>query len=454
MHLARESREEAVGLDPDTFCNIGNLGVLGGHGLSFSRACGSMHRESAAVAGAQALAGLLAALLLLFSAMGSAHAQGAPLSSSYITPFPQGDRYQIRVIGDWYGAGLTSGLQDAFKGDASVQIEDMSRSGFGLVRAGQGGLPAEIDKMLSGAPVHAVILMLGANDRSSLISGGKHAQPGSEEWKDLYGKEAEKIVKKLRNSNIAVYWVGFPVMGSPGFNEFALAVNDAVRQAVFVNGAKFIETSAGFTDQTGAYSAWGPDISGQTKRLREGDGVGLTPAGYRKLASFVEISLRRDLAQARAQRSIPLSGDEEEQARVVPRNTTPAKGMPSGDPAGPASAWKPEALAGKTDTGKPATGKAEVPATPAQLAAKRDQAAFAETGVPQGELILAELGNGLTSIAVISPVTDLSIREIQRQTPLAERLYFKVLSKGEALPPKEGRADDFRWRGDGSSQSQ
>jgi hypothetical protein len=192
--------------------------------------------------------------------------------------------------------------------------------------------------------------------------------------------------------------------------------------------------------------------------LRDGDGIGLTPAGYRKLASFVEISLRRDLSQARAQRNIPLAGDEEEQARVVPRNAPSSKGPAAGEAAGPASAWKPETSAGIGDAGKSAAGKTELPAappaSPAQLAAKRDQAAFAETGVPQGELILAELGNGLTSIAVISPVTDLSIREIQRQTPLAERLYFKVLSKGEALPPKEGRADDFRWRGDGSSQSQ
>lgn len=426
--------------------------------MSFGSASGSIRRVIAAGARAHTLAGLVSALLFLCFAINFAHAQGAALSSSYITPFPQGDRYQVRVIGDWYGAGLTSGLQDAFKGDASIEIADMSRSGFGLVRAGQGGLAAEIDKMLSGTPVHAVILMLGANDRTSLISAGKHAQPGSEEWKDLYGKEAEKIIKKLRNANIAVYWVALPPMGNPNFNEFALAVNDAVRQAVFVNGAKFIETSAGFTDQTGAYSAWGPDISGQTKRLREGDGIGLTPTGYRKLASFVEISLRRDLGLARAQRNIPLAGDEEEQARVVLHTAPTPKGSPANEAAGPAATLKPGTSASKADAGKAAAGKTELSAasaaSPAQLAARRDQAAFAETGAQQGELILAELGNGLTSIAVISPVTELSIREIQRQTPLAERLYFKVLSKGEALRPKEGRADDFRWRGDGSSQPQ
>ncbi len=431
---------------------------MGGQTLSFSIACGSNDRVSERGASLQPLAKFLSALIFLLCGAASARAQVAALSSSYITPFPQGDRYQVRVIGDWLGAGLTSGLQDAFKNDASVEFADMSRSGFGLIRAEQSGLSGELDKMFSGAPVHAVVIMLGANDRASLRSAAGHAQLGSEEWKELYGKEAEKLIKKLRSANAAVYWVGLPPMGSPGFNEFAGIFNDTVRQAVYGSGAKFIESSAGFTDQQGAYSAWGTDISGQTKRLREGDGIGMTAAGYRKLASFIEVSLRRDLAQARAQRNIPLAGDEEEQARVVPaapRGASTLKGALLGGAknGGPASAWQPETGIAKTDMSKTAEGKTELPASPAQIAARRDQAAFAEAGGQQGEYILAELGAGLTSIAVISPVTDLSIREIQRQTPLADRLYFKVLSKGEALPAKEGRADDFRWRGDGAGQS-
>ncbi len=450
-----------MGLDPDTIRNIGNEGIRRGATLSFSIACGSNERALEGGAYLKPLARLFSALIFLLCGTAGAHAQVTALSSSYITPFPQGDRYQVRVIGDWLGAGLTAGIQDAFKNEASLEIADMSRSGFGLVRAEQSGLSGELDKMLGGAPVHAVVIMLGVNDRASLKTAAGHAQPGSEEWKELYGKEVERLIKKLRNANIAVYWVALPPMNSPGFNEFAGVFNDTVRQAVYLNGAKFIDTSAGFTDQFGAYSAWGADISGQTKRLREGDGIGLTAAGYRKLASFIEISLRRDLGQARAQRNIPLAGDEEEQARVVPaapRGPSP-KGAPAGDAkeGGPASAWKPESGTAKTDAGKTAAGfKTELSAgsSPAQIAPGREQAAFAETGGPQGEFILAELGNGLTSVAVISPVTDLSIREIQRQTPLTDRLYFKVFGKGEALPAKEGRADDFRWHGDGAGQSQ
>ena len=436
--------------------------------MSLSRAGGSHERlEERAARPARPARGFSASVLILFLFICAAprvFAQGAPLlSSSYITPFPTGDRYQMRVLGDWLASGLASGLQDAFKNDSSVQIADMSRPGYGLVRAEQTDLHGAVDRMLAGTPrVDVAIVMLGVNDRISMRAKTGRAQPGTEEWKELYGNEAGKLTKKLRAAGIAVYWVGLPAMNNPALNEFVAGLNDTIRQAAYINGAKFIESAAGFTGQGGAYSAWGPDVTGQTKRLREGDGVGLTAAGSRKLASYVETALRRDLAQARAQRNIPLAGDEEEQARVVPqaaRGANAAKSAPVNEAKqdGPASPQKrAEPNANPAPAAKPGAFKTAISSSPAsaQDTAPREQAAFAGQGAPQGELILGDLGDGLTSIALISPVSDLSIREILRQTPLADRLYFKVLSKGEALPAKEGRADDFRWRGNENAQSQ
>ena len=405
---------------------------------------------------------VLAVLLTIFAAP-AVRAQGTSLlSSSYITPFPQTDRYQVRVIGDWLGQGLTEGLKEAFKQESSLEIADMSRSNYGLVRAEQIDLYGDIDRMIAGPPVHVAVIMLGVNDRASIRAGAGRAQPGAAEWKEAYAKEAEKLIKKLKGANIAVYWVGLPVMGNPAFSESAAQMNDAVRQAAYVNGVKFIETWAGFTDQLGAYSAYGPDLTGQTKRLREGDGVSLTAPGYRKLANYVETALRRDLAHAKGQRNIPLAGDEEEQARVVPNashNASATKGTAS-----PANASAPEVSANQANgaAGKPASSaavpdfKAETVTRPvaAQDAQKRDQAAFGGAGYQGGEFILSDLGDGLTAIAVISPAGDFSMREIQRQTPLADRVYFKVLSRGDALPPKEGRADDFRWQSEAVGRSQ
>ena len=414
------------------------------------------------------LAGCLIFALLAAIGPSFAHAQGTGLlSSSYITPFPQTDRYQVRVIGDWLGDGLTAGLQDAFKQDGSLEISSMSRSSYGLVRAEQADLYGDIDRMIAGPAVHVAIIMLGVNDRASIKAGLSRAQPGSPEWKEAYSKEAEKLVKKLRSAGIAVYWVGLPVMSNPAFSETVAAMNDATRQAAYVNGAKFIDTWAGFTDQLGGYSAFGPDITGQTKRLREGDGVGLTAAGSRKLANYVEIVLRRDLAQAKAQRNIPLAGDEEEQARVVPGGTrsTPAKSTvgPGANPGTPPSTTAARTGQGNPTNPKQPAGDANAPAFKTEVAAnppsaqdlqKRDQAAFSGAGFQGGEFVLSDLGDGLTAIAVISPTGDFSMREIQRQTPLADRVYFKVLSRGEALPPKEGRADDFHWPASTGEQSQ
>ncbi len=300
---------------------------------------------------------------LAIFASAAAQAQGTSLlSSSYITPFPQTDRYQVRVIGDWLGPGLAAALKDAFKDDGSVEIADMSRSQYGLVRADQVGLYGDMDRAIAGSAVHIAVIMLGVNDRATITAGASRAQVGTSEWKEAYGKEAERLIKKLKSANIAVYWVGLPVMGNPAFSESVAAMNDAARQAAYVNGVKFIESWAGFTDQLGAYSAFGPDLTGQTKRLRDGDGIGLTAAGHQKLANYVETVLRRDLAKAKAQRNIPLAGDEEEQARVVPgssRNASPAK-----DAVGPnAKAWTPSAAQSAADqanaaSAKPSSGKA------------------------------------------------------------------------------------------------
>ncbi len=391
------------------------------------------------------------------------------LSTSYITPFPQTERYQVRVIGDSLGNGLTAGLEEAFKQDGSVQISGVSRWSFGLARGEQGEVFGEVDRMLAGGPVHIVIIMLGANDRIPIRTANGRAQPGTPEWAEAYGKEAERLIKKLKAANVAVYWVGLPIMSNPNLSETVAAMNDAVRQAAYLNGVKFIETWSGFTDQLGHYSAYGPALTGQTKRLRESDGIGLTALGNRKLANYVEIILRRDLAQARLNRNIPLAGDEEEQARIVPggSRTTPASTA-----AAAAAGWKgsvgPDAKQERSSAPAPqnrdsaqvggardAAGGASnwsATATPAQPAG-RDQAAYS-VGFQQGEMILNDLGNGLTAIAVISPVSEFSIRDIQQQTPLADRVYFRALSRGEALTPKEGRADDFRWHGNSSPNSQ
>jgi hypothetical protein len=65
--------------------------------------------------------------------------------------------------------------------------------------------------------------------------------------------------------------------------------------------------------------------------------------------------------------------------------------------------------------------------------------------MPEAELITSELNDGLTAVATLSSVTDISLASSKPRLPLSQRPYYKVLIKGEQLKPKAGRGDDFTW---------
>jgi len=251
-------------------------------------------------------------------------------------------------------------------------------------------------------------------------------------------------------------------MRSPGQSSDAEAMNEVFREKAFINGAKFIDTWNGFTDEAGRYSAYGPDMSGQVKRLRADDGVLFTMRGYLKLAHFVEKELRRDLSLAKLERNIPLAGNEDEQAKVMGRDVVPGRSDPSqpgpaatqdqqdaaADPA--AAPTSPEQAQGEQAPQLQQSSVGEVnlvrPAIDQSLQAAQGLAPQGTaSAMPEAEMITSELSNGLTAVATISSVTDLSLASSKPRLPLSQRPYYKVLIKGEQLKPKTGRGDDFAW---------
>ncbi|MGH6791310.1 MAG: DUF459 domain-containing protein [Methyloceanibacter sp.] len=398
-------------------------------------------------------------------------AQGAtPVQRSYINPFPGGDRYRIVVLGDSLADGLWAGLYRAFEDDATLEFINRSKAPSGLSRTDNYDWNAELDKLFKDETYQIAVVMFGANDAQGIRKGKESFKVGTEGWREAYGKRVEDFIKKLRAKNIATYWVGLPVMRSPAQNTDAELMNEVFREKAFINGAKFVDTWTGFTDESGRYSAYGPDMSGQVKRLRADDGLHLTMRGYLKLAHFVEKDLRKDLNLAKVERNIPLAGNEEEQAKVMGSEVAPA------EPALP-----PQAEAAPvTKTAKPAaetTGVGEKPEEEGteqavEVAISPPQSQVGEVNVirpvispstleaarslgPQGpnapilesEIVRSELPGGLTAVATISAVTDLSLASSRPRLPLTQRPYYKVLIKGEQLKPKSGRADDFAWTG-------
>ena len=399
-------------------------------------------------------------------------AQGAkPVQRSYINPFPGGDRYRIVVLGDSLADGLWAGLYRAFEDDATLEFINRSKASSGLSRTDNYDWNAELDKLFEDETYQIAVVMFGANDAQGIRKGKESFKVGTEGWRESYGKRVEDFIKKLRAKNIATYWVGLPVMRSPTQNTDAELMNEVFREKAFINGAKFVDTWSGFTDESGRYSAYGPDMSGQVKRLRADDGLHLTMRGYLKLAHFVEKDMRKDLNLAKVERNIPLAGNEEEQAKVMGREVAPVE--PSTPPQaeeGPvaeATERTPETT--ETGSGQSTEGESEQAVevaiappqsqvgevsiirpviSPSTIEAARSLGAQGPNApILESEIVKSELPGGLTAVAIISAVTDLSLASSRPRLPLTQRPYYKVLVKGEQLKPKSGRADDFAWTG-------
>jgi uncharacterized protein len=423
-----------------------------------------------------AAAVLLSLALNCLAALPASAQQGStpPVQHSYINPFPTGDRYRILVIGDSLGDGLWQGLYRAFDEDKNLEFVNRSKATGGLVRTDSNNWDSQLADIMKNDTFQIAVVIFGANDDQAIKSGKDWLKVASEPWRQAYGERVEAIIKKLRSANIAVYWVGLPVMRSPDQSADAEMMNEVFREKAFINSAKYIDIWNGFTDESGRFSAYGPDMSGQVKRLRADDGVHFTERGSVKLAHFVEKELRRDLSLAKIERNIPLAGSEEEQAKMMGRDVVPAKhpeGEQSADSAAPA-ADQPNAGATSSDTavstpaeGAPAaSGNAAAGATAAMQQttvgevsvvrpamdstlqeAQRLLPQGASSSLPEPEMITSELGNGLTAVATLSSVTDFSVNSSKPRLPLSQRPYYKVLIKGEQLKPKLGRGDDFAW---------
>ena len=416
---------------------------------------------------------LLAVLFIALRFATGAAAQEGPSGTSYLTPFPEGDTYKLQAYGDAFAEGLIEGLNEAFAGDRRIQVARKHRPLAGIARADfDSEMKAE---EASREPLHIAVIMIGYGDRISIRQDARERFVlGSPEWREEYGRRIDRFIKILKRRNVGLYWVSQPIMRRYEVNDPSQMMNDIVRDKAYLNGIKFIDIQAQFADESGNYSAYGPDITGRQRLLREADGVGFTHAGNRKLALFVEQEIKRDLSQARKERSIPLAGSESEQERISalrPRpNAEPETAGGGKTGSGNAPEAKAAAAAGastsgpatdgaldqKADNGRitlksiGAAGREESftldlprPAIPSAVVALVTRNQSSERPASMGDVVADEIGGGLVVLSSITPATSgsgLNRRQAPSQAP-----YYHVLIKGERLPTKPGRADDFGW---------
>lgn len=317
-------------------------------------------------------------------------------------------RPKILLLGDSLADALAAGLLADVGIKAELAIVPRTSSASGLVRDDHYDWPKTLREWLAATPDAAgLVIMVGLNDRQAIRQGETSLEPMTEAWQAQYRQRIDLMIGLAQQARIPLVWVGLPIMRSQRLSQDVASLNTLIRERVTQAGETFVETFDSFADGSGNFMATGPDVIGDTVRLRGPDGIHFTPAGQRKLAFFVEKPLRLRL------------GDR---IQVVPASIpAPAPG-PMGTPAEPPLALpKPPSLN-----------------TPERL-----------LSLPPPDEALPPVIRQRPEIGEVRPlnVQNTATTLAGRQAPMIEDPVTRNLfERGIAPEPRTGRADDYRWR--------
>jgi hypothetical protein len=200
---------------------------------------------------------------------------------------------KVLVIGDFLAGGLAAGLDQQFASVPQVAIIDKSNGASGLVRLDRFDWTKELPAALNEVRPDFIVVMLGTNDRQQLGPKGEKLAVRSEGWITEYNQRLANLSATLRTYGKPVFWVGLPPMRSTAASGDMAAFNALYKTQVESIGGKFVDVWNGFANEEGKFVSRAPDVTGQVRTLRAGDGINFTRAGQNKLAFFVEREIRR-----------------------------------------------------------------------------------------------------------------------------------------------------------------
>jgi len=276
---------------------------------------------------------------------------------------------RIVVFGDSLADWLAYGLEDALSETPEIGIVRKHRAFSGLIRyesRSEIEWPQVARDAIAAEKPQAIVVLLGVQDRQAIrekvTAPAKPGVPGqpqagnapnqpnqeqdseqtptvaapegqrgrtsgaheyrSERWEQLYSKKIDDMIAVLKSANVPVLWVGLPSIRGARSTSDAQYLNELYRAAADRAGIIYVDVWDGFVDEQGRFATRGPDVEGQIRALRTGDGVHFTKFGARKIAHYVERDLRRVLT---APMPVALTTPAEAQPQVQ----KPAPGAPA-----------------------------------------------------------------------------------------------------------------------------
>lgn len=310
---------------------------------------------------------------------------------------PDSSKLRIAVVGDSLAEALAAGLEADPVSQNDFVLVKKSVSASGLVRSDYHDWAAHVAAMMQeNKDIAALVVMLGLNDRQVLRTGTETLEPLGDPWKEAYRKRIDAVIAASQAARVPLVWVGLPVMRAPRLSADLAVINSLIRERVVAAGETFVETYENFADESGAFSATGPDVIGDTVRLRGPDGIHFTPAGQRKLAFFVDKPLHKRVGDRLNRTEAPtLAALPTDPPRETPRRAPNEVTIPL---PGPAAVSLPK---------------------------------------PRPEI------GEIRTLGETAPATTLLTRTSQ---PLPDPATRDLFDRGLSPGARTGRADDFRWK--------
>jgi hypothetical protein len=224
----------------------------------------------------------------------------------------------VLVLGDSMADWLSYGLEEAFFEANELGVTRKHRTGSSLIR----NETREYDwvqgarDLMTTERADFVVMMIGLNDRHAIRErpgeaqreGADTSQPNiaapergravshefrSEKWLEVYGKRVDEVIAALKAKRVPVIWVGLPPVRLPKMRADLAFINDLHKERAERAGIIYVDVWEGFLNENGEFSNFGPDVLGQVRRLRAGDGIHFTRQGARALAHFVDREIQR-----------------------------------------------------------------------------------------------------------------------------------------------------------------
>ncbi|CAN5366720.1 hypothetical protein BH10PSE8_BH10PSE8_19010 [soil metagenome] len=316
--------------------------------------------------------------------------------------------HHILVIGDSLANLLADGLGDALEDRPDLAVIAKAKPDSGLVRSDFHDWPKVAGDLLAAdAKISLGVVMIGRKDRQAIREGDTVHEPLSPRWLELYRERVQAVAQVFAGRRIPLIWVGAPPVQNARLSADLVTFNEQYRQQVERAGGQYVDLWGAFVDAENRYTAMGPDVSGQTMRLRLGDGIHFTAAGARKAAHFVDVLVRR-MFEAGAQ------------GGVIALPVSPDTGAPISPELQPGGIERmiDQMVAGLPTISLPAALRAKPAAGPIQPLT-------GTAGAAEQALLV-------------------SVPEARGRGEIAGQLD-RIFGEGVLPEPKPGRMDDHRW---------